>query len=699
MSASSDARSKAVQAALQRQLAVVASPPTSPSSSASSSTDPLRSLIIFVVGAPGCGKSTQCAALASNLSFHHVQFDHFLRQAIRYADDKAKKRSSTTSSSSSRASSSTFVPSLSSSQLSTLLRAHQTKQPIPSSIRARLLYSAMQQLSHTAPLFRFLVDGYLDSEDDWNEWAALVRKRQSERLPHPAPSTSSSTPTSSTTPITFLPPIIIRLVCSESVGQLRWRRQLLLHTDSTTSPTTSPTTSTNKPSTSSSTTAIADVKARSMKYSLRTRPLIYRLGMVAEEKAWHDAEEGDEEGEEEGEDEDALAVMDGMIVKRVDAEGPIDACYADMEALVRAIIAHTQDDDWTRITGYDTDEEEGGGVVGGVGVGGGEGGSTLASVSSSAASSASATPALTIRPAPSTPVPSLTAPSLPLSITGPTIPPQPSPNLLSPPSPQPPPDESDSPVGVNWQEDPAEALERAEAEREELDRLQRTQRMLRLIEAEELKWAEEAEREEAREKRRMDDEIARLREREELVEAEQGHIRTRRDDRFVTFISTSIAVSIVQGVKEGDGMVWVEVYRGVGGAGGGGEGAAAAAQPQQQPQRWLRVAKTAKLPVTSLSIAFPRLIVNTWKLSGNERERPVMFRLFHSPPSPACLHPLPPPQPLNSSVSRALCCSTCWLHLRRKGLTLTLRSHHSHPHSLHLPSPISSSPPRPFIPS
>ena len=649
MSSSSDARSRAVQAALQRQagpISPVLTSPTSTSSNSSpfsSSTDPLRSLILFVVGAPGAGKTTQCAALASSLSFHHVQFDDFFHQALRHAEDKARtKRASTTSaapsaSSSARSSLSSsasgFVPTLSSSQLSSLLRSHQTKQPIPSSIRARLLYSAMQHLSHSSPLFRFLVDGYLDSEDDWNEWASLVKKRQAEGNV-PSLSTSSS--------ITFLPPIIIRLVCSESVGQLRWRRQQLLDHDHLTA----------NPHSSTS-----DVKARSMKYSLRTRPLIYRLGMVAEEKAWHDAA-GDDDDED---DPDALATMDGMIVKRVDAEGTIDACYQDMEGLVKAIIAHTQDDDWTRITGYDSDQGEEDAVAGVPLAAGAK--SVLSSAA--AAATSSATSGLTIRPPESTPVPALATPTLPTIPS--TLPPPATTtttSLEAPPSPLP--AEADSPGAINWQEDPQEAREREEAEREELDRLERTQRMLRLIEAEELKWAEEAEREEAREKRRMEEEIARLREREELVEAEQGHIRTRRDDRFTTFISTILAVSIVQGVKEGDGLVWVEVYRGVGGEGAG------AGVGVVQPVRWLRVAQTARLPVTSLSIAFPRFIVNTWRLSGNERERPVMFRLFYSaPPSTNIRAPTIPPTLIGES-------RTMLQHLlappEEKGLTLTLRS-------------------------
>ena len=636
---SSDARAQAVRAALSRRsLDMTHSPPMSPSSS--SSTDPLRSLMIFVVGAPGAGKTTQCAALAAAHSFHHVVFDDFLRLSLAYATDKQSKRKSASASSPVPS----FIPALSSSQLSALTRAHTSKQTIPSAIRARILYSAMQSLSAAAPLFRYLVDGYLDSEDDWNEWAALIAKRQEERDDKGAPSVAAA--------IGFLPPIIIRLVCSESVGQLRWRRQQLLATKGSAAAASAP--------------SASEVKSRSMRYSLRTRPMIYRLGMVSAEtqqrkahvKAFDkagDAKEGDE-GEEEEDDEsddddpDKLAVIHGMIVKRVDAEVPVEACYADMEALVRSIIQHTLEADWTRITGYETDDEV-----------------NDAAVAEPPALLAATTPAFTV--VEGTPNLTSTATTSTLSVpvlssAGAT---SSSSNL---PVPVPVSPESDSPAGVNWQEDPAEAEELAESEREERERLERTQRMLRLIEAEEEKWRLEQEKEEARERRRMDEEIRRLREREELVEAESGHIRTRRDDRFVTFISVGVAVSIAAaGVKEGEGQVWVEVYRGFEREGGGGE------------VRWLSVMRTAKLPVTSMTIAFPRAIVNTWKLSGNERERPVMFRLYHSPlPSAASASssstaaapakPTAPPTLLGES-------RTMLQHLllppEEKGLTLTLR--------------------------
>ena len=628
-SSAADARAKAVQAALQRQTAPnpppsalspssavsPRSPPMSPS--AATSTDPLRSLIIFVVGAPGAGKTTQCAALASLHSFHHVQFDDFLRQSLVYADTKVNKKPQKRSS----RRSSTFVPSLSTSHLQTLTRHHQSKQILPSSIRCRILYSAMQYLSEREPLFRFLVDGYLESEEDWNEWAALVKKRQAEKE---AKAGAGGLSPSST--IGFLPPIIIRLVCSESIGQLRWRKQLLAgHDAAPTSP-------------SSGAPTASDVKARSMKYSLKTRPMIYRLGLVTQEQKRRRGgeEKGDREDDEgsdsEDDDPDHLAVMAGMVIKRVDAEVDIAGCYADMEALVQQILDLTQDKDWTRLTGYESDEDE-----------------RVAPLLTAA--STRANPVVTVRPV-STAVPSVNSsvvstPALTVSTA----------STLAPPAAAAEPD-TDSPREINWQEDPTEASEREALEKEELDRLERTQRMLRLIDAEEARWREQQEKEEERERRKMDEEIRRIQEREELVEAEQGHIRTRRDDRFVTFISTVVAVSISQGVKEGEGQVWVEVYRGFERTDKPGE------------MRWLRVNSTAKLPVTSVNIAFPRVIVNTWKLSGNERERPVMFRLFHSilPDKPTAN----PPPPTLIGESR-----TMLQHLlappEDKGLTLTLR--------------------------
>ena len=586
---------------------------------------PLRSLIIFVVGAPGAGKTTQCAALASQHRFHHVQFDDFLRQSLAYAELKVNKQQKKVAG----RRSSTFVPALSSAYLTTLTRHYQSKQTIPSAIRCRVLYSAMQFLSEREPLFRFLVDGYLESEDDWNEWAQLVKKRQAERDEKAGAATVSA--------IGFLPPIIIRLVCSESVGQLRWRRQLLSHTD------------TSQPqSPSSATPTAADIKARSMKYSLRTRPMIYRLGLVNQQRRQMGLreEKSDEKGDpddasDEDDDPDQLAVISGMVIKRVDAEVPADVCYEDMELLVAQIIELTQDQDWTRLTGYETEEDD-----------------------DAVATSPKPTAVPAVRPPVSTPVPAVSAPTGPTPIQpalpAPTPTPVPAPaavsSTLTKPEADVEPDSGSSPLEVNWQEDPAEASERLEAEREELERLERTQRMLRLIEAEEAKWAEQQLKEEERERRKIEEEIRRIQEREELVEAESGHIRTRRDDRFVTFISTTVAVSMSQGVEEGKGQVWVEVYRGFERADKPGE------------LRWLRVTTTAKLPVTSLNIAFPRVIVNTWRLSGNERERPVMFRLFHAP--------LPVPasglQPMLIGESR-----TMLQHLlappEDKGLTLTLR--------------------------
>ena len=68
--------------------------------------------------------------------------------------------------------------------------------------------------------------------------------------------------------------------------------------------------------------------------------------------------------------------------------------------------------------------------------------------------------------------------------------------------------------------------------------------MLRLIEAEEEKWRQGLETEEAKERERMEEEIRKAREKEEEVAAEPGHIATRRDDRFTTFISFTVAVSL-----------------------------------------------------------------------------------------------------------------------------------------------------------
>ena len=671
--ASSDvnARERAVAAALARNQTPT-SPPipprpstlpaslTSPASPASaehtlysSSVDPLRSLIVFVVGAPGSGKTTQCAALARQFDCHHIVFDEYVKQAIHYAHNKAAKQRTDKQSAAAAALNGTaassaslvsgFQPSLSSSQVSTLVRATtsasstSSKQPIPSLLRSRLLYQAMQYLSVQQPLFRFLVDGYLDSEDDWNEWAALVQKRKAERdeATQGQDGKLGSQKTSSVT-IGFLPPIILRLVCSESVGQLRWRRALLLQKDQLTSSTAT------LPSS-------GEVKARSMRYSLRTRPMIYRLGMVAEElmarkSAEVKAQADRVDEEEDDEDEDDLAAMDGMIVKRVDAEVPLEQCYSDLQQLMEQIVRNTRDDDWTRITGYDSDEEE------------------------DAMPAEAPAIAVSIATTTTTTATSTSTPAVPIE-SAVTIEPQvevaEEQHI----------EESPSPDAVNWEEDPEEEKEREDREQEEKDRLERYERMLRLIEAEEEKWRLGLEREEAKERQRMEEEIAKLREREEEVAAEPGHIATRRDDRFTTFISFTVAVSLLltSGQAAAGGSereVWVEVYRGF--------------EREERPGelRWVSVVKSAKLPVSGvgvagLTVAFPRVIVNTWRLSGNEKERPVMFRLFASTPklmSPttASANAPKPTNPQLIGETRTIL-SHMLVPPEEKGLTLTLR--------------------------
>ena len=677
-SADVNARERAVAAALARNQtpsspppiplrpsalpATLASPssPTSalsPTSSAApayaSSVDPLRSLIVFVVGAPGSGKTSQCAALAQQFDCHHIVFDEYLRQAIAYAHTKAasssssfKQRSHTPTTTAAAGASSVLVsgfqPSLSSSQLSTLARSTasstsvSSKQPIPSLLRSRLLYQCMQYLSAQRPLFRFLVDGYLDSEDDWNEWAALVSKRKAERdeaLQGVDGKRGSERSASSSVHIGFLPPIVLRLVCSESVGQLRWRRAMLLQRDQLASTTALP--------------SAAEVKARSMRYSLRTRPMIYRLGMVAEELVLRKSinEKGlggsEDDGEETDEDDD-LAAMDGMIVKRVDAEVPLEQCAADLHALMEQIVRNTRDDDWTRITGYNSDDDE-----------------------DDAAADTAAPLAVTVATASSTTGTSTSTPGAPLE-SAVTV--QPVVEVAEEQQLE----ESPSPDTVNWEEDPEEAREREEREREERERLERHERMLKLIEAEEEKWQAGLEREEAKEKQRMEEEIRKLREREEEVAAEPGHIATRRDDRFVTFISFTVAVSLLAtaGQSAAEREVWVEVYRGFERDGRPGE------------LRWVSVVKSARLPVSGvgvagLTVAFPRLIVNTWRLSGNEKERPVMFRLFAAAPRPL-------QSPTNAGAQRAggqpqlvgetrTVLSHMLVPPEEKGLTLTLR--------------------------
>ena len=359
--------------------------PTSPSSATStasalsptaaayaSSVDPLRSLIVFVVGAPGSGKTTQCAALAQQFDCHHIVFEEYVKQAHTVRAHQVGVQAALARTShcrplpllrlptarlrrpphSCQASNRRYRPlrsPLSSRSTTSVASSSSSKQPLPSVLRSRLLYQAMQYLSVQQPLFRFLVDGYLDSEDDWNEWAALVSKRKAERdeatLGQDGKRGSHA---ASAVVIGFLPPIILRLVCSESVGQLRWRRALLLQRDQLTSTAALP--------------SSAEVKARSMRYSLRTRPMIYRLGMVAEELMARkgDGAQGDAEDDEDEEaDDDDLTAMDGMIVKRVDAEGPIEQCYSDMQQLMEQIVRNTRDDDWTRITGYNSEDEDG----------------------------------------------------------------------------------------------------------------------------------------------------------------------------------------------------------------------------------------------------------------------------------------------------------------------------------------------------
>ena len=676
-SSESNAREKAVAAALARQQFPSTPPipprpstlpssltsPTSPSSavspasatSYSTSVDPLRSLIVFVVGAPGSGKTTQCAALAQQFDCHHIVFDDYLKQAIHYAHSKsAKQRSSPVSTTaSSTALVSGFQPSLSSSQISTLVRSttssssSSSKQPIPALLRSRLLYQAMQYLSVQQPLFRFLVDGYLDSEDDWNEWAALVTKRKAERE-QALQGQDGKRGSQQSMVIGFLPPIILRLVCSESVGQLRWRRALLLQRDQLAVTAALP--------------SSAEVKARSMRYSLRTRPMIYRLGMVAEELVARKSSDVqvktdavNEEDEEQ--DEDDLAAMDGMIVKRVDAEVPLEQCYSDLQQLMEQIVRNTRDDDWTRITGYNSEDDED------------------VAADSTTLDITVATPSTTTATSTSTPaVPIETATTIePVVVVAEE-------QQL---------EESPSPDTVNWEEDPEEEQAHAAREREEKERLERYERMLRLIEAEEEKWRLGLEREEAKERQRMDEEIRKLREREEEVAAEPGHIATRRDDRFTTFISFTVAVSLLltsgqSSVGGAEREVWVEVYRGF--------------EREERPGelRWVSVVKSAKLPVSSvgvagLTVAFPRLIVNTWRLSGNEKERPVMFRLFASSPklmSPTVAGSANAPKPANAQLIGET--RTILSHMivppEEKGLTLTLRR-----------PPANSSPPSAYL--
>ena len=665
-----DARSKAVAAALARNQTPSSPPPipprpsplpTSPSSATStasalsptaaayaSSVDPLRSLIVFVVGAPGSGKTTQCAALAQQFDCHHIVFEEYVKQAIQYAHTKSASKlrshahptaapaaapATNGSAASSTSLVSGFQPSLSSSQISTLVRSttsvassSSSKQPLPSVLRSRLLYQAMQYLSVQQPLFRFLVDGYLDSEDDWNEWAALVSKRKAERdeatLGQDGKRGSHA---ASAVVIGFLPPIILRLVCSESVGQLRWRRALLLQRDQLTSTAALP--------------SSAEVKARSMRYSLRTRPMIYRLGMVAEELMARkgDGAQGDAEDDEDEEaDDDDLTAMDGMIVKRVDAEGPIEQCYSDMQQLMEQIVRNTRDDDWTRITGYNSEDEDDA--------------ATNKAASATTAATTTSTSSSTL------PAEQQTASEL-LEVPAEAV------------------EESPSPDAVNWEEDPDEAKEREEREQDEKDRFERYERMLRLIEAEEEKWRQGLETEEAKERERMEEEIRKAREKEEEVAAEPGHIATRRDDRFTTFISFTVAVSLLltSGQAAAGGSereVWVEVYRGF--------------EREEKPGelRWVSVVKSAKLPVSGigaagLTVAFPRCIVNTWRLSGNEKERPVMFRLFATPPSaaPASATGSAASRPANPQLLGET--RTILSHLlvppEEKGLTLTLR--------------------------
>ena len=666
-SSDANAREKAVAAALARHQSPNPPPPIPPrpaslptslsapsptaAASYSSSVDPLRSLIVFVVGAPGSGKTTQCAALAKQFDCHHIVFDEYVRQAIQYAHTKSAKQRShgqpAASDGSAAASTSLvsgFQPTLSSSQISTLVRSTasasstSSKQPIPSLLRSRLLYQAMQYLSEQQPLFRFLVDGYLDSEDDWNEWAALVNKRKAEReqVTQGQDGKRGSQQTSPSMVIGFLPPIILRLVCSESVGQLRWRRAQLLQRDQLTSTAALP--------------SSAEVKARSMRYSLRTRPMIYRLGMVAEElmaRKRIEVKAEDDDEDDEDDDEDDLAAMDGMIVKRVDAEVPLEQCYSDIQELMEQIVRHTRDSDWTRITGYNSDDDEDVIVV------------------------PFATPALavTVATASTTTATSTSSPAVPIE-SAVTVEP------LVEVAEEQQMEESPSPDAVNWEEDPEEAKEREDREREEKDRLERYERMLRLIEAEEEKWRLGLEREEAKERERMEEEIRKLREREEEVAAEPGHIATRRDDRFTTFISFTVAVSLLltggqaaAGGAERD--VWVEVYRGF--------------EREERPGelRWVSVVKSAKLPVSGvgvagLTVAFPRLIVNTWRLSGNEKERPVMFRLFAAQPKPTA-PPAAAPANAPKAVNAQLIGETRTIlsHMlvppEEKGLTLTLR--------------------------
>ena len=678
-STASNARAQAVAAALARNPSptshsqpdnlpmspTAAVSPTSAAATAfySSSVDPLRSLIVFVVGAPGSGKTVQCTSLARQYDCHHIVFEDYVKQAIHYAQTKASKQRShataATNGSSSTASNSLvsgFQPSLSSSQLSTLLRSttsvsstSSSKQPLPSLLRSRLLYQAMQYLSVQQPLFRFLVDGYLDSEDDWNEWAALVAKRKSERESAQLGADGKrGSQSSSSITIGFLPPIILRLVCSESVGQLRWRRALLLQRDQLGAAGGGSAVVAPLPSS-------AEVKARSMRYSLRTRPMIYRLGMVAEEvmarkttSSAADSTATDSGAEDEDDEEDDLTAMDGMIVKRVDAEVPLDQCYSDMTKLMDEILQHTKDDDWTRLSGYDSNDEYD------------EPTAPTAAVDATTAT-ATTTPSTTatITPDTSASLATLTVPAATIAAEESV-------------------EESPSPQAVNWADDPDSAEESA---REEQERLERYERMLKLIEVEEEKWRINLEMEEAKERRKMEDEIKRLREKEEEVAAEPGHIATRKDDRFTTFISFTAAVSLLLtsgqsaagaagGSAERD--VWVEVYRGF--------------EREERPGelRWVSVVKTARLPVSGvgtvgLTVAFPRLIVNTWRLSGNEKERPVMFRLFATPSSTTTTTTSTttttapkPPTPQLIGESRTII-SHLLVPPEEKGLTLTLR--------------------------